>query len=463
MLQKFFSALRQIPVKDPVDRRNAIFVQWLLIFEGLRKPLDKLYLLTFDWSFLRSFYYDKARCGPQAAIAIDLGTDIAITLACWLGLFLIRKGTFRLAVKQYLGVMLASAALGYVAFGYQATGGNIAMIEVLALSGLMLGRRALWLVYFTEISIFAASMAADLLFHTNLTAAAIKEGFAALPIAALGYLLIALIIDRSIYALRQSLDEANAQREQLQREIIEREKTQEQLLHAQKMDAIGKLASGLAHDINNVLGIILGFTMERDRVEQDGEISGADAMALADALDGVELAARRGVAVCRKLLNFSRLDITNIETFDACEALRALKPLLQQLLDPSMRLTISTPSVPLLIDFDRSQFELALLNLATNARDAMPNGGLLSLVLSKSTAFHVVLEVRDSGMGMSPLVMQHVFEPFYTTKPVGQGTGLGLSTVHSLVKKVGGSITVESWPGQGTSFQVVLPMSATPT
>ncbi len=459
MLKKFLSGFGQIPVPDPVDRRNAVFVQWLLVFEGLRKPLDKLYLLTFDWSFLRTFYYDKARCGPLAAMAIDLGTDAAITAACWLGIYLIRIGKFRFAVKQYLGVMLVSAVLGYVAFGYQATGGNIAMIEVLALSGLMLGRRALWLVYFTEISIFAASMAADLLFHTTLTASAIKEGFAALPIAALGYLLIALIFDRSIYALRQSLDEANAQREQLQREIVERERTQEQLLHALKMDAIGKLASGVAHDINNVLGIILGFTIERDRVEQDADISAEDAMALANALDGVELAARRGVAVCRKLLNFSRLDVTHIETFDACEALRALRPLLQQLLDPAIRLTISTPSTALPIDFDRSQFELALLNLATNARDAMPTGGFLSLVLSKGAESNVVLEVRDTGTGMSPVVMQHVFEPFFTTKPAGQGTGLGLSTVHSLVRKVGGSITVESRPGHGTSFHVVLPMS----
>jgi signal transduction histidine kinase/ActR/RegA family two-component response regulator len=458
--QRLLSRVNQVPVADPVDRRNAVFMQWLLLFEGLRTPLNKIYLLIYHWSFLKNVFYDRARSGATLAISIDLGTDLAMTAAAWVGLYLIRKGQFRSAVTQYLAVLLSSAALAYVAFGYQATDGNLTMIKILALSGLMLGRRALWITYFTELMIFAMSMVTDRLFHADLMLREVMEGFAALPIAALGYLLVAIILDRSINALRESLSESNAHREQLQLEIAERERTQEQLLHAQKMDAVGKLASGIAHDINNVLGIILGFSMERDRVERNGYVPTEDSQALADALEGVELAARRGTAVCRKLLNFSRRDVTHTETFDATETLRELRPLLRQLLPANIDLTINTPPAPLSIHFDRSQFELALLNLTSNARDAMPDGGTFTLSLAQDDSSNVALTIQDTGLGMSAEVRQHLFEPFFTTKPTGSGTGLGLSVVYGLVRRAGGTIAVDSSPGMGTTFDILLPMTA---
>jgi signal transduction histidine kinase/FixJ family two-component response regulator len=460
MFQRFLSWVNQVPVSDPVDRRNAVFMQWLLLFEGLRTPLNKIYLLIYDWPFLQSAFYDKARCGPTVAISIDVGTDLVMTAAAWFGLYLIRKGQFRFAVTQYLTVLLSSAALAYAAFGSQAIDGNLTMVKILALSGLMLGRRALWITYFTEILIFMMSMVTDRIFHADLKLREVVEGFAALPIAALGYLLITIILDRSIDALRESLSESNAHRKQLQLEIAERERTQEQLLHAQKMDAVGKLASGIAHDINNVLGIILGFSMERDRVERAGFLPNEDSQALADALEGVELAARRGTAVCRKLLNFSRRDVTHTETFDATETLRELRPLLRQLLPTNVDLTINTPPTPLSIHFDRSQFELALLNLTSNARDAMPDGGTFTLSLAQDDSSNVALTIQDTGLGMSAEVRQHLFEPFFTTKPTGSGTGLGLSVVYGLVRRAGGTIAVDSSPGNGTTFDILLPMTA---
>jgi len=434
MFQRLLARINQVHVADPVDRRNAVFMQWLLLFEGLRTPLNKIYLLVFDWPFLQKGFYDKARPGPTLAIGVDLGTDLAMTVAAWFGLYLIRKGKFRPAVTQYLAVLLGSAALAYAAFGYQAMGVNLTMVKILALSGLMLGRRALWMTYFTEILIFAMSMVTDRLFHAGLMLREVLEGFAALPISAVGYLLITIILDRSINALRESLTESNAHRQQLQLEIAERERTQEQLLHAQKMDAVGKLASGIAHDINNVLGIILGFTMERDRVERGDYVPNQDSQALADALDGVELAARRGAAVCRKLLNFSRRDITHTETFDAAETLRELRPLLRKLLPTNVDLTINTPPTPLSIHFDRSQFELALLNLTSNARDAMPDGGTFTLSLAQDDSSNVALTIQD--------------------------TGLGLSVVYGLVRRAGGTIAVDSSPGNGTTFDILLPMTA---
>ena len=238
----------------------------------------------------------------------------------------------------------------------------------------------------------------------------------------MSYLLIAIVIDRSINALRESLDESNAHRRELKREIAERERTQEQLLHAQKMDAVGKLASGIAHDMNNVLGIILGFAMERDRLNPDLPYD-EDAQAMADALEGVELAARRGAAVCSKLLNFSRHDVTHTETFNAVSALRDIQPLLRQLLPSAVQLSIDTPHEDLPIRFDRSQFELALLNLASNARDAMPGGGRCKITLTSQDAATVTLLIEDSGTGMPDELLHRIFEPFFTTKPVDQGTG----------------------------------------
>jgi CheY-like chemotaxis protein len=246
----------------------------------------------------------------------------------------------------------------------------------------------------------------------------------------------------------------------LKREIAERERTQEQLLHAQKMDAVGKLASGIAHDMNNVLGIILGFAMERDRLNTEAVLD-EDVLAMADALEGVELAARRGAAVCSKLLNFSRHDVTHTETFDAISALRDIQPLLRQLMPHSVHLSIEAPRGELPIRFDRSQFELTLLNLASNARDAMPDGGRCTISVTSHDASTVVLSIQDSGSGIPEDIVHRVFEPFFTTKPVDRGTGLGLSVVYSLIHRASGDITVHGTPGGGTTFRIELPMADT--
>jgi signal transduction histidine kinase/ActR/RegA family two-component response regulator len=459
MLQRLLAWFRRIPIDDPVDRRNGVFMQWLLLFEGLRMPLNKLYLLLFNWAYMRDTLYDTARTGPRVALAIDLATDAAMTLAAWIGIWLIRRGRFRPAVSMYVGVVLASAALAYGAFGYHENFVDLTLVVVLALSGLMLGRRALWTTYFVLMLVFAIGVIPPQIFSdARLWRVALETYIASPGRALMSYLLIAIVIDRSINALRESLDESNTQRRELKHEIAERERTQEQLLHAQKMDAVGKLASGIAHDMNNVLGIILGFAMERDRLDPDPPPD-PDAQAMADALEGVELAARRGAAVCSKLLNFSRHDVTHTETFDAVSALRDIQPLLRQLLPPSVQLTIDMPRGGLPIRFDRSQFELALLNLASNARDAMPDGGHCTIALTSRDGSTVVLSIRDSGSGIPDELVHRIFEPFFTTKPADRGTGLGLSVVYSLVHRAGGDITVHSAHGGGSIFRIALPMA----
>ena len=459
MFQRLQAWFNRIPIDDPVDRRNGVFMQWLLLFEGLRMPLNKMYLLLFNWNYMESTLYDTARTGPRVAIAIDLATDAAMTAAPWIGIWLIRRGRFRAAVALYVGVVLASAALAYGAFGYHENFVDLTLVVILTISGLMLGRRALWTTYGVLALVFAIGVVPPQIFSDIRLWRVAVETYVAFPGRALmSYLLIAIVIDRSINALRESLAESNAHRRELKREIAERERTQEQLLHAQKMDAVGKLASGIAHDMNNVLGIILGFAMERDRLNPDAPYD-EDAQAMADALEGVELAARRGAAVCSKLLNFSRHDVTHTETFNAVSALRDIQPLLRQLLPPAVQLIIDTPHEELPIRFDRSQFELTLLNLASNARDAMPGGGRCKIILTSHDAATVTLSIEDSGTGMPDELLHRIFEPFFTTKPVDQGTGLGLSVVYSLVNRAGGDISVRSVSGIGTTFCIELPMA----
>ncbi|SDG68987.1 ATP-binding protein [Dyella sp. 333MFSha] len=457
MMSRIRQWLADTPIRDPVDRRNATFMQLLLIFEGVRIPATKLYLFGLHWSYLQDRFYGKARIGAPAAMAIDIGTDLAMTVSAWLGLCLIRRGRFSQAVAQFVATMLACGAVAYAAFGYRATDGNLTLMMILALSGLMLGRRALWITYGVEALILVMSvdpLKASAASHLPGMMMAVYD---VLPLRALtSYLLIALIVDRSIHALRDSLIESEHRRLQLVREIAERERTQEQLLHAQKMDAVGKLASGVAHDVNNVFDIILGFSTERDRLPESDDLPPGDMRTIADALEGIELAARRGTAVCRKLLNFSRRDVAFTEEFDMVAALRELHPLLRQSLSSHNELRLRLPDAPRLIRFDRSQFELAIINLVTNARDAMPDGGCCTIAIEDG-AEHTVLSVSDTGMGMAESIRAQVFEPFFTTKPAGRGTGLGLSVVQGLVVQAGGWTAVESTPGQGTTIRLSLP------
>lgn len=459
MFSRIRAWLADTPIDDPVDRRNASFMQLLLAFEGLRIPVTKLYLFSVHWGFLQEQFYSRARVGAPAAATIDVITDLAMTFSSWLGFYLIRRGHFRPAVAQYVATMLGSGALAYAAFGYHATDGNLTLIMILALSGMMLGRKALWITYAAELAILIISVD-PLKVHNSLHLPSLLLGiYNVLPMRAItSYLLIAVIVDRSINALRQSLSESDSRRQQLTQEIAERERTQEQLLHAQKMDAVGKLASGVAHDVNNVFDIILGFSTERDRIQPDDAPVDENIQAVADAMEGIELAARRGTAVCRKLLNFSRNDVTHLEVFDVVAALGDLRPLIQQSLTSQCRLRMLLPEGARPIQFDRSQFELAIINLVTNARDAMPDGGECALEVH-SQGDELTLCVSDTGSGMPEAVKARIFEPFYTTKPAGRGTGLGLSVVHDLVVRAGGRTTVDSSPGKGTTIRMVLPLA----
>ncbi|MCM2268801.1 MAG: response regulator [Thermoanaerobaculia bacterium] len=234
---------------------------------------------------------------------------------------------------------------------------------------------------------------------------------------------------------------------------------EDQLRQAQKMEAIGRLAGGVAHDFNNYLTAILGY----------GELLAANLAPESPAarqLGEIRNAARRAADLTGKLLAFGRRQMLQPVDLDLNQVLRGLESLLRRLLGETMSLEMALAPRPVWVRADRSQLEQVVLNLATNARDAMERGGRLTISTTSlpaegrgaaGAAPLAALRVRDDGSGMSAEVQRRIFDPFFTTKEVGRGTGLGLSTVLGIVEQSGGRVRVESAEGAGTLFEIVLP------
>lgn len=447
--------LARAPTNDPVEQLSAPFMQWLLVAVGLAVPLIRIYATWVDaWGPMASW---------RASDWVDFASDVAIVSAAWTGVVLIRRGYFARAVWMFVGVLLASAAAAYAETGYRLSPPDPLPILIMAAGGIVLGRRALWVSYGSLVGIFALGQLADAAWLSGPLHGQ-WGAFRTLPMLALAYGVVALILDRAIAALRTALRQAEERaralaegNRRLEREMEERARTQSQLIHSQKMDAVGRLASGVAHDFDNVLNVVLGYATQREELADRGT------PALLTALEGIELAALRALSISRKLLNFSRHDADELHVFDADEALGELEPMLRQLLGRYATLHIARPQCAMPLRLNRGQFELMILNIAANARDAMPEGGRFDVRLSvDELGDEVTLRLADSGVGMTDAIREKVFEPFYTTKPTGSGTGLGLSIVASMIDAAGGSVEVISAPGQGTEFVLRLPLASTP-
>ena len=227
--------------------------------------------------------------------------------------------------------------------------------------------------------------------------------------------------------------------------------SQAQLRQSQKLEAIGTLAGGIAHDFNNLITVISGYTQlallraNRNSPEAD------DLRQVIDASD-------RAAKLTHQLLAFSRKQVMQPTVLDLGEVVSAIVPMLRRIIGEHIVLDIDAGTPLSRIRADRGQLEQVLLNLAVNARDAMPGGGRLTIGTRNARDGHaVLLTVRDTGTGMADDVRERIFEPFFTTKELGKGTGLGLSMVHGIVNQSGGSIAVESALGQGTTFTITLP------
>jgi PAS domain S-box-containing protein len=239
-------------------------------------------------------------------------------------------------------------------------------------------------------------------------------------------------------------------------DIHDRRRAEEQLRQAAKMEAIGRLAGGIAHDFNNQLHGVSGFASLAARDP------GLGARARQD-LQEVLKAAERMAGLTRQLLAFSRQQVLQPETLQLNAAVVDGSSLLQRLIGADIRMELELTGEPTWVKVDRAQLLQVLMNLSINARDAMPEGGRLRIRTGRrEDGPYVLLSVADSGSGIAPEHLPHIFEPFFTTKEVGKGTGLGLATVHGIVSQSRGHVEVESEPGRGTTFTVLLPAVPAP-
>jgi two-component system, cell cycle sensor histidine kinase and response regulator CckA len=248
------------------------------------------------------------------------------------------------------------------------------------------------------------------------------------------------------------------------RDITAQKRAEGQLRQSQKMEAIGRLAGGVAHDFNNILGIINACTeFLRDRIDPAAEPSLY--------VENIKKATERGASLTRQLLAFSRTPAIQPRVLDLNERLKDISKLLRPLLGDDVEILIVPRSPSAVVEADPGQLDQIVVNLAVNARDAMPRGGKFILetgAVRFDEAFaehhqpmaagkYVLLAVSDTGIGMDEATLSRIFEPFFTTKELGKGTGLGLATVYAIVKQSAGHILVYSEPGHGTTFKIYLP------
>jgi PAS domain S-box-containing protein len=247
-------------------------------------------------------------------------------------------------------------------------------------------------------------------------------------------------------------------------DITERRKLEQQLRQAQKMEAVGQLAGGVAHDFNNLLGVIIGYSeLLLDQPGVSGVVQGH--------AEQIKKAGDRASSLTRQLLAFSRQQVLETRVLNLNTVVTELQKMLPRLIGEDVEIRNALDPALGHVKADQSQIEQVIMNLAVNARDAMPGGGVLTLKTSNvelsaaqpgnhpemAPGSYVMLAVSDTGVGMDPQILTHIFEPFFTTKERGRGTGLGLATVYGVIKQSGGYIWAESKPGEGSTFRIYLP------
>jgi two-component system, cell cycle sensor histidine kinase and response regulator CckA len=246
------------------------------------------------------------------------------------------------------------------------------------------------------------------------------------------------------------------------RDVTERKRLEAQLQQAQKMEAVGRLAGGIAHDFNNMLTAVKAYSEFLLEDLDQADARRTDVQEIAKAAD-------RAASLTRQLLAFSRKQVLQPQPLDLNDVVEGMEKMLRRLIGEDVQIVTRLESDLRLVEADPSQIEQVIMNLAVNARDAMPDGGTITIETRNETFEHiepdwaiapgayVALVITDTGIGMDAQIRAQIFEPFFTTKPVGQGTGLGLSTVYGIIKQSGGHVSVVSEPGHGSTFEVYLP------
>jgi signal transduction histidine kinase len=427
-LNWFMRWLRKPPIVDPVERRNGPMLQVLLLILSIGYTLS----LIPEWLIPPHNPFDLA----------TLLRDIVTFSMFWSCLWVVRTGRFRLSASLLIGMTLVLMAISYQHHGItrelplQAT-----QIYPIVLGGLLLGRRALWAITLAMLCILGTGALVDGMRPGGDTEMAVINFVR----CSLGFLIVAVILDRAVSSLRDALELANRHREDLQR-------SQAQLIQAQKVEAVGRVSSGIAHDFNNILGVIMGYASRPDASES--------LPVAADSLDGIKLAAQRGAMAIRRILSLGRNQNVVREVVDVHAVIGDILPLMQQIFGARVVLRTHLVEQAIPVWLDRSEFELTLLNLATNARDAMPGGGTFSIVTA-SDGDAALITLTDDGQGMDAETRERLFDLFYTTKPEGLGSGIGLAVVKRFVDDAGGDIDVTSEKGRGTAIRIRLPLTVT--
>ncbi len=255
------------------------------------------------------------------------------------------------------------------------------------------------------------------------------------------------VVDRRTAELRAAISS-------LQQEMEEREAAEQAMRHMQRIESLGQLTGGIAHDFNNMLAIVLGsLAMARRRIPEDCDPK------LAIALDNAEEGATRAAELTARLLAFARAQPLDARPVEINTLVSKTGRLLERSLGGNIALVFDLDPAAGWVEIDAPQLESALVNLAVNARDAMPDGGTLTIA-TRREGKHLRLTIADTGDGMPEAIKARAFEPFFTTKQIGKGTGLGLSQVHGFIVQSGGSVTIETAAGKGTTIAIVLPCTA---
>ncbi|MCW5579861.1 MAG: hypothetical protein KIS72_00745 [Luteimonas sp.] len=328
----------------------------------------------------------------------------------------------------------------------------IIFIVPLLFAGLLLGRPGVWVTMACYLPILSVGVWVD----SKEAAGGPGPGLAisALAQPLMASLIVALILDRLIAEVdrgdRLTRDLASVCA-RLEDEIRDHRRSHAQLVHSQRVDALGRLASGVAHDFNNLLSVMGGYVHHAQRAGGDNdEVRGY--------LQDMKAVTQRGQQLTSKLLTLVHSDEFSVETFDADEVVEQLLPLMYKMFAPGVEVEVEPAGAPAPVRLDRAGFEAVLLNMAKNASDALGDNGAFRLHTLVADG-EVHLHVEDTGHGMSADTAARAFEPFFSTKPRGQGTGIGLATAYRVVTEAGGRIDVDSAPGKGTRFSIHLPLA----
>lgn len=431
-------------LSDPVERRNAPLLQLVLI------TLATVPLLIWIDRVIELITW-------QQKDVVNLSFNLAMSVIALWSIALIRRGKFQFALHQFLVVIVIATTASHATIGLAENNSRIPVqLLWLFIAGLMAGRNALW----GMCAGMSVAVLAGAIFDIR-HGLAVNTTIGSTVARIIMYALVGLIIDRSTSALRESLQEAVARGQELelantrlQAEMTARQNAQAQLLHAQKVEAVGRMASGLAHDFGHLLTLVDGYASQVKPTSTRDEV--------AQAVEGVRSASARARSQVRKLLHFTLEEpLAKADTFDAIEAMEDAKPMLRQILGPRIRFTFQGLSTPAPITIDRDQFIMILINVAANAADAMPETGAFFMT-TRITQEDQTLEIvmRDSGYGVAEDQRAQIFEPFFTTRASTGGTGVGLAVSRDLVVLAGGSLELApDHPEGGASFCLRLPLA----